>query len=375
MKRKLIFVVNVDWFFISHRLPIALEAVKDYEVHIATGITNHKEELEGYGFTIHSLEISRGTSSIFSSLRNLIEIYKIFNIVKPDIAHLVTIKPVLLGGIAARFARVNCVVSSVSGMGYVFIKRGVLTILTRMAVSFLYRVAFGHKHLRVIFHNKTDLEEVSKLANLLPRESVLIKGSGVNLKEFKFSPIPQGIPIVVLASRMLVDKGVKEFVEAANYLKEKGLKARFVLVGEPDIENNASLSEKEIRGWKERNIIEYWGHRPDMNKVLSQASIVVLPSYREGMPKILLEAAASGRPIVTTDVPGCRDAITPGITGLLVPERNSIALGKEIKYLLDNPKICKSMGCEGRMLAEKFYDIRTVINKHMDIYSELIQEA
>lgn len=375
MKRKLIFVVNVDWFFISHRLPIALEAVNDYEVHIATGITNHREELEGYGFTVHSLEISRGSSSIFSSLRNLIEIYKIFNIVKPDIAHLVTIKPVLLGGIAAWLARVNCVVSSVSGMGYVFIKKGVLTILIRMVVSFLYRLAFGHKHLRVIFHNKTDLEEVSKVANLLPKESVLIKGSGVNLKEFQFSPIPQGKPIVVLASRMLVDKGVKEFVEAANYLKKKGLKARFVLVGEPDTENNASLSKKEIMSWKDRNIIEYWGHRTDMNKVLSQACIVVLPSYREGMPKILLEAAASGRPIVTTDVPGCRDAITPGITGLLVPERNSIALGKEIEYLLENPKVCKDMGYEGRKLAEKFYDIRAVINKHLDIYSELIQEA
>ena len=373
MTIKLLYFVNVDWFFISHRLQIALKALEEgYEVHIATTLTEHTKDLEGYGFRVHSVDISRGSGNIFSSFKVLFKIYKIFKKVKPDILHLVTIKPVLLGGVAARFAKVQRVVFSVSGMGYLYINNGLVNYFYRRVAAILYRIALGHKHLKIIFQNPSDLKLVSKVSKLNKENALLIKGSGVDLSDFSFSPLPEGVPIVMLASRMLVDKGVREFVDAAKYLNSDDISARFVLVGEPDRENNASLTIDEINEWVESKDIEYWGHSKNMSHTLKQASIIVLPSYREGMPKVLLEASAVGRPIITTDVPGCRDAIIPDITGLLVPLKNSVELSRALKYLLENRHLWKEMGSKGRKLAEESYGIEGVVNKHMEIYLNLI---
>jgi len=373
---KLLFFVNVDWFFISHRLPIAIEAIKrGYEVHVVATLTGRKEILEDSGLIVHSIKMSRGSNGIISSLMTIINVYKILVKIKPDIVHLVTIKPVLLGGIAARFANVKNIVASISGMGYVYINEGILNILNRFFTSFLYKYALGHNSIKVIFQNKSDLKLVSDISKIPPDNNILIKGSGVDLDLFKFSPLPQGKPIVILASRMLVDKGVIEFVEAARILKLKNIEARFVLVGRPDKENNASLHKEDLEAWQEEGVIEYWGHKKEMEKVLSKSSIVVLPSYREGMPKVLLEASAVGRPIITTDVPGCRDAIIPDVTGVLVPVKNVIKLSEVIKSLLDNRRLREEMGFSGRKLAEESYDVNSVVEKHMEIYINLINKA
>jgi len=374
MSKTLLFVVNVDWFFMSHRLPIAIEAMKaDYDVHLAAGITDRKEELERLGLTVHSLDIERKGEGFVSNFRLLFQLVRLFNYIKPDVVHLVTIKPVLFGGIASRLMNVRSVVISFSGMGYVYVAKGVMADIRRVSISFFYKIALRHRNLRIIFQNEQDRDLVVSFSNIPPENIVMIRGSGVDLNLFTEMPLPGGRAVVMMASRLLVDKGVREYVEAARIIKRSGYDARFILVGDPDNENPATIQQNEIFQWAEEGVIEWWRHREDMDQVIGLSNLFVLPSYREGLPKVLLEAAASGRAVVTTDVPGCRDAIEDGVTGVLVPSRDAGKLADAIKGLLDNPDICREMGCAGRELAEQEFDVRSVVKQHMRIYQEVIQ--
>lgn len=372
MKKKLMFVVNVDWFFMSHRLHIALEALRQgYEVHIATELTNQREPMERLGFIVHSISIDRSSSNIFDVLKTFWHIVSVFRKVNPDLVHLVTIKPLLLGGIAARFTGVRGVVAAVSGLGYVFLDHRWLSRIRRNIVAGLYRLAFGHRNLTVIFQNPDDRDSLIRLTNLPASKVEMIRGSGVDLNEFRYMPLPEGAPVVLMAARLIADKGAREFAEAARMLRREGQVVRFCIVGTPDPGNPSSLSEAELSAWETEGIIERWGHRVDMANVLSAAYIVVLPSYREGLPKVLLEAAAVGRAVITTDVPGCRDAIEPGVSGILVPVRDARALAFAIESLLVNSQQCHEMGLAGRRLAEREFDIGLVVAKHMRIYQNL----
>jgi len=376
MKRTLMFVVNVDWFFLSHRLPIALEAQRQgYTVHIATGLTNRLDELRGHGLIVHPLTLDRSSASLGNAMRTARDLWRVFKVVRPDVTHLVTIKPVLLGGLAARLAGMPAVVMAVSGLGFVFMARGAQATVRRWLVGAMYRVALGHKNLRVIFQNPDDQRSLVTLAKLPESSAILIRGSGVDLSRYVPTPLPEGGAVVMLAARLLADKGVVEFVQAARLLKLQGCRARFVLVGTVDPDNPTSCKQHELDAWVEEGVVECWGHHANMHKVLSAATIVVLPSYREGLPKVLLEAAACGRPVVTTDVPGCRDAIDPGVTGVLVPVRNAQALAAAMMDLIDAPERCETMGNAGRMLAERAFDVRQVVATHLKIYDELVEKS
>lgn len=374
MKKKLMFVVNVDWFFMSHRLPIALEAMtQGYEVHIASGLTDQKGAMEQLGLIVHPISIDRSSANVFEALNTFWQIFRVFVKVKPDLVHLVTIKPVLLGGIAARMAGIRGVIAAISGLGYVFLDRGWGSRMRRSIVAVLYRLALGHRNLKVIFQNPDDRDNLIRLTGLQASKVEMIRGSGVDLNTFHYTPLPEGVPIVLLACRLLADKGVREFAGAARLIRERGNIVRCCIVGTPDPANPSSISEAELSLWAKDGIVERWGHRNDMASVLASAYIVVLPSYREGVPKVLLEAAAIGRPIVTTDVPGCRDAIEPQLTGILVPARNEQVLAAAIEKLLNNPRQCNEMGLAGRRLAEQEFDVRQVIAKHLQIYQRLLQ--
>lgn len=376
MNRKLMFVVNVDWFFLSHRLPIALEAQRQgYQVHIATGITNRLGELQSHGLMVHGLSLDRGSTGLGNAWRTMVELWKVFRVVRPDVVHLVTIKPLILGGLMARLAQVPAVVMAVSGLGFVFAAHGARAVVRRWLVGVLYRVALGHHNLKVIFQNLDDRASLAKLAHLPDSKVEMIRGSGVDLSQFRPMPRPPGVPVVLLAARLLADKGVREFVQAARLLKQQGVAARFCLVGSLDPANPASLGDAELTQWANEGVVELWGQRSDMPDVLSAAHLVVLPSYREGLPKVLLEAAACGRAVVTTDVPGCRDAIDPGVTGVLVPVRNASALAEAIKDLINDPARCQAMGNAGRALAERAFDVRQVVASHLRIYQELIGKS
>lgn len=373
MTRTLLFVVNVDWFFLSHRLPIALEAKRQgYSVHIATGLTDKRDELQERGLIVHPLALQRGDAGLHNAWRTVAELWRLFRKVRPDIVHLVTIKPVLMGGLMARLARVPAVVVAVSGLGFVFLARGPKAWLRRWMAVGLYRFVFGHPRLKVIFQNPDDRSSLAALACLPDAKVAMIRGSGVDLGRYASTPLPAGVPVVLLAARLLVDKGVREFVQAARSLKQEGVAARFCLVGAVDPENPASLTRAELTRWSDEGVVELWGQRADMPEVLRQAHLVVLPSYREGLPKVLLEAAACGRPVVTTNVPGCRDAVEPGITGVLVPARDAVALAATLKSLIADRARCEKMGAAGRALAERAFDVGQVVAEHMRIYEELM---
>jgi glycosyltransferase involved in cell wall biosynthesis len=376
MSRTLLFVVNVDWFFLSHRLPVALEAQRQgYQVHIAAGLTDKLNELQRHGLVVHPLALDRSSTGLGNAWRTMVQLWKVFRAVRPDVVHLVTIKPVLLGGLMTRLVGVPAVVVAVSGLGFIFMANGAKALVRRWLVGGLYRVALGHRNLKVIFQNPDDWASLSKLAHLPDSKVEMILGSGVDLAQYDHTPLPSGLPVVLLAARLLADKGVREFVQAARLLKQQGVSARFCLAGSVDPANPASLADAELTQWANEGVIELWGQRSDMPEVLSSARLVVLPSYREGLPKVLLEAAACGRAVVTTDVPGCRDAIDPGITGLLVPVRNATALAKALNALINDPARCKAMGNAGRALAERAFDVRQVVAEHLRIYQELIGKS
>ncbi len=377
MSRTLLFVINVDWFFLSHRLPIALEAMRQgYQVHIATGLTDKLDELQRNGLLVHPLALDRSSAGLGNTLRTMVQLWQIFRSVRPDLVHLVTIKPVLLGGLVARLAGVKAVVAAVSGLGFVFVAKGVKASARCWLVGGLYRLALGHHNLKVIFQNPDDRASLARLAHLPDRKVVIVRGSGVDLTKYGLMPVPPGMPVVVLAARLLADKGVLEFVQAARLLKQRGCNARFVLVGTVDTANPTSFTDAEVSAWVPDGAVEWWGHRADMPQVLATAQVVVLPSYYgEGLPKVLIEAAACGRVVVTTDHPGCRDAIDPGVTGVLVPVRNVVALADAMEDLINDPLRCKVMGDAGRTLAEKAFDVRQVVAAHLQIYQELIDKS
>ena len=374
--KKLLMVVNVDWFFLSHRLPIAKAALQQgYEVHLATGLTEGKERLEAYGFQVHPLQVDRSAAGPLNLLLLWWRLLRLFWRLRPDVLHLVTIKPVLLGGLAARLAPVRGVAYAISGLGHVFVAQGFGGRLRRAAVGVWYRVVLGARNMRVIFQNPDDHAALTAVARLRPDQVVMIPGSGVDLRAYPALPLPPGQPMVMMAARLLVTKGVAEFVQAAQLLKAQGMDARFCLVGDVDLANPASVDVAQLETWRQQGAVELLGHQADMAGLMAQASIVVLPSYREGLPKVLIEAAACGRAVVTTDVPGCRDAIEPNVTGLLVPARNTQALADAIAQLLRNPSQCSAMGLAGRQRAESLFDVQAVVQTHLALYQALLEET
>jgi glycosyltransferase involved in cell wall biosynthesis len=372
-KTRLLFVVNDLAFLISHRLPVARAALDaGYEVHIAAPTGNSPgPDLAGAGFHLHHFHMHRHQTNPLSELRSFWKIYRVFRDIQPDIVHLVTIKPVLYGGIAARLARVPSVVSAISGLGYVFANKSLKSGAISLIVKPLYRFALGHRIQSVIFQNDHDRATIETLGVKLSGKAETIRGSGVDLEVFSPRPEPQGPATVMVPARLLNDKGIVEFVEAARILKHDGLTARFVLVGDAPEGNPATIPQATLDAWKAEGVVEFWGFRSDMPDVLGQSHLVVLPSYREGFPKALIEAAACGRAVVTTDTPGCRDAVIENQTGKLVPVRDSHALAVAIRSLIEDHATRREMGVAARKHAEQVFSIDHVTRRHLDIYQDL----
>lgn len=370
--RRILFIVNTAEFFLSHRMPLAVAAkAAGYEVHVATASSGAVEKFHAYGFKHHAVPFVRSGQNPLVELITTVHLFKLFRRVKPDLVHLITIKPVLYGGVAARIAGVHSVVFAISGLGTVFIANSTGARLRKYLVTRLYSAAFRQKQLAVIFQNPDDRETLLSRGTLRESEARMIRGSGVALSDYPYLPEPEGVPVVVMASRLLKDKGVFEFVEAANVLRERGVAVEMRLVGSPDPGNQTSVTEQDINCWHEGGVVKLLGYRSDIADQYADANVVCLPSYREGLPKSLVEAAACGRAVVTTDVPGCRDAITPGETGLLVPVRNAVALADAIQSLIEDSDLRKRMGQAGRRLAEEAFAIEKIVDQHLRIYEDL----
>lgn len=373
---KIVYIINVDWFFISHRLPIALEALKQgHDVYVFTKDTGKMEYLKSLGIRVCPINLERGSVNPVQSLKLLLDLKEKITSIQPDVVHLVTIKPVLIGGLASILAKVPSIVYAISGLGFIFTNTMPKAKILRLGVIPLYRLALSAKNKTVIVQNLDDLRILRQYVAIPESQTTLIPGSGVDLKQFDFQPLPLTNKIVLMACRLLADKGVYEFQKSAQLLKEKYPEVRFVLVGGIDPDNPASLTEQELNDWVGKGDLEWWGHKINMAEILSQATIVVLPSYREGMPKVLLEAQALGRPIVTTDVPGCREAIEDGKTGFLVQVKDEQSLADAIEKLINNDELCLEFSHNARVLAEQKFDIKQVVNMHIHIYEKLLQNS
>lgn len=372
---KIVYIVNVDWFFVSHRLPIALQAIKEgHDVYIVTKNTGKMGYLQSLGINVRPINLERGSVNPFQTLKLFLDLKNKLKNIQPDVVHLVTIKPVLIGGLAAILAKVPSIVYAISGLGFIFTNTMLKAKILRLGIIPLYRFALSAKNKKVIVQNLDDLRILRQYVSIPETQTLLIPGSGVDLKQFDFQPLPVKNKIVLMACRLLADKGVYEFHKSVLLLKGKYPDVRFVLVGGIDPDNPASLTEQELNEWVEKGDLEWWGHQSNMSEVLSQATIVVLPSYREGMPKVLLEAQALGRPIVTTDVPGCREAIEKGKTGFLAKVKDEQSLANAIEKLISNDELCLEFSHNARLLAEQKFDIEQVVKTHMNIYENLVQK-
>ncbi len=369
---RLCFVINNPAFFMSHRLPLALGA-RDagFDVHIATMDGPAVVQIKEHGLTHHVIPLSRSGGNPLQEVRSIWAMWRLFRQIRPDLIHAVTIKPVLYAGIAARLARVPAYMAAISGLGFLFLDNSRKGVWVRRIVTVLYRMALGHPNSRVIFQNRNDAEVLQQAGAVRPEQIVLIRGSGVDLTAYQAFPEPEGPPVALMVARMLADKGVREFVEAARLAAGQPHGLRWVLAGSPDPGNPASVTEQELLQWQAEGVVTWLGEQHDIAGLYRDCHIAVLPSYREGLPKSLIEAAACGRAVVTTDVPGCRDAITPDVTGLLVPVRDAVALCEAVQRLAGDTELRTTMGRASRELAEEAFDIREVVRRHVALYREL----
>lgn len=370
---RLLFVVNTGSFFISHRLPLAVAARKaGFEVHVITQADSEDAAvLEAEQIVLHRVPLERGGLSLLADLRYLMRVAGIMRSVNPDIVHNVTIKPVLYGTLAARALGVRGIVDALSGLGYSFARksRWLLSVLLRSA----FRIAFRSRKVSVILQNSDDLRLMTSLRIVSARQAILIRGSGVDLAEYTASPEDLSRePLVVLPARLLRDKGILEFAEASALLAARGCRVRCAIAGPLDDSNPAALTLAEVHDLLARYPLEWLGNIKDVAELYRRANIVCLPSYREGLPKALLEACAAARAIVTTDVPGCREVVAQDVNGLLVAVRDAHALADALQSLIVDPQRRARLGMAGRKRAEEEFDVGRVVAQTLALYDRML---
>jgi glycosyltransferase involved in cell wall biosynthesis len=374
MPSTLLYLTTEDWFFCSHFLDRAVAAkAAGYDVGVMTHVTAHADAIRARGIRVLPWSLDRGSLDPRREVRALTEVLRALRAERPDILHNIAIKPVVYGALAARLAGVETVVNAPVGMGYVFASHDQRARLLRRPLRAALARLLRPKHGKVIFENSDDLKEAIGFGAIVANDAVLIRGAGIDLDAFAPAPDPEGVPVVTLTARMLWDKGVAEFVGAARRLKQEGVAARFLLVGAPDALNRAAIPQATLDSWQAEGVVECLGFRSDVAAVLAESHVVCLPSYREGLPKSLLEALAAGKPVVTTDVPGCREVVADGINGFLVPARSIAPLADALRKLIADAGLRQRMGAAGRRRAETEFSTQRVTAETLAVYTALKQ--
>lgn len=370
---KILFLVTEDWFFWLHRLPLARAAqAAGHEVLVATRVQDHGDRIRAQGFRLIPIGLRRSSRNPLCEIKAIYELYHIYSTEKPDLVHQVAIKPILYGSLAARLAGIKAIVNALTGLGYVFIARGKKASFLRSLITRFFRFAFSFRNCRGIFENPEDRQTFIDRKIITPEKAVLIRGSGVNTDLFSPVPEAEGEPKAILASRMLWDKGVGDLVEASKLLKNRGMPGRVILAGRPDPDNPASIPEEILTGWHEKEDIIWLGHREDIPQLLQQCHVAVLPSYMEGVPVCLLEAASAGLPLVATDVRGCREIVRNGVNGFLVPPKDPEQLAQALATLLQNRELRQRMGKASREIAVNEFSEELVVRATLALYEKLL---
>lgn len=370
--KKLFYVVTVDWFFVSHFLERAVAARRaGYEVTVICGLGSERETLRRHGLDAIDWQVTRHGLNPWRELRAMLALRRIYRTRHPDLVHHVALKPIVYGSMAARLCGISRIVNAPVGMGFVFSSGSALARLLRPLVRLLLRGLLNPKGSRVVFENADDQAAAIRSGLVAADASSLIRGAGVDIDRFRPLPEPSGRPRIVLGARMLWDKGIGEFVRAATLVRARGIDAEWVLAGDPDSGNRASVSEGQLRAWHENGTLTWLGRCDEMPRLLSGCHIAALPSYREGLPKFLLEAMAAGRAIVATDVPGCREVCAHEINGLLVPPRDPQALADAVIRLAVDPGLRRRLAAAGRRRAEREFATDRVQEQTLRVYDQL----
>jgi glycosyltransferase involved in cell wall biosynthesis len=366
---KVILFANTDWYLYNFRRDLALALRKrGDEVVLVSPQGEYAKRLVEMDFRWVEFPLSRSGINPFAELGSIYQLYLFYRNEKPALVHHFTVKCVLYGSLAAHWAGVRAIVNSITGLGYLFLPGGLIKNILRYFIRAWYRYVI--RGTQVIFENANDQTVFLQFGFIQPEDGHLIPGVGVDTRRFLPTPEPAGNPVVLLAARMLWDKGVGEFVEAAQSLSAKGLQARFALAGRTDPGNPASIPDKQIEAWREEGVIEWWGWSEDMAATLAKVNIFCLPSYyREGLPTVIMETSASGRAVVTTDWPGCRDAIEDGLTGLLVKPRDVPSLAAAIRALVVDSDLRQKMGVAGRALVEEKFSSDKILARILSVYA------
>jgi glycosyltransferase involved in cell wall biosynthesis len=372
--KKILFVINSDWGFLLYRTPLAMAAKnKGIQVWVASPNTGDASKIISMGFNYIELPMSRKGVNILNEFFTFLRILNIYFKLKPDLIHQVTIKPIIYGTIASAILNKAFVVNAISGLGFTFSSSSSSRFL-KFLVKNLLMISLKYRKSKIIFQNPDDFNLFVENKLISSNQGVLIKGSGVDCKVF--SPLLTDFnteKIVILPSRMIIEKGIYEFVDAARLLHLEFPNVRFVLVGKIDSGNPSSIDYFEIMSWEKEGVIEWWGHQTDMVTVLNKSTMVVLPTfYGEGLPKVLLEAAACSKPIISTNVPGCKEIVRHEVNGLLIPPKDEVALADAIRRLLDNPDFAIELGKNGREIVQNEFSEALVVEKTFEVYEHLL---
>lgn len=376
---KVLFLVTDDWYFLSHRLALAKAAQEaGCKVVVATHDGGRRSELEDAGFEVREVCFSRRVVDQTRNLSLLRQLIRLYREEQPDLVHHVSFLPIFYGTLAARRAGVRSIVNAVTGLGHAFVDGGVRRKLLRWSVERAYSAVLHGEGVRVLVQNKEDADHLVDRKLASPAAIALVPGSGVDTA--RFCPHPEEgddlAPLIVHASRMLWSKGVGDTVAAVQLLRKEGLACRLVLAGRTHPDNPRSIPESKLRAWSAEGVAQWIGETDDMPGLLARASILTLPSvYREGVPMVLLEGAAAGRPIVATDVPGCRDVVIDGENGYLVPPSSPEAIADAMRKLLGDPELRHRMGERGRRRVLERFSEEIVIRRTFGVYRELVGDT
>lgn len=372
---RIIFFENNPAYFLSHRLGLAQALrAEGHDVHVLAMPGQAVATIRAAGFVFHPVPLKRSGLNPFSELLTLARICSLYRKLRPELVYQITVKPVIYGTLAARIVNVRSVMSVISGLGYFALQEGVGGGLFRRFIFLLYRIALRHPNQRIVFHNGADRDLFVARHIVAMQQTTVVPGSGVDMSYYTPSEEPSGIPVVVLPARMLRDKGVFEFVDAATKLRNAGLSARFLLVGGADPGNPSAIPETQLQQWNVEGNVEWQGHAADMRAVYAGCHVVCQPSYREGLARVLIEAAACGRAVVSTDVPGCRDAVVAGETGLLVPPRDSTRLAQALRKLIEDAALRKKFGHDARQHALKHFAVERIVELTMASIHQLVRK-
>jgi glycosyltransferase involved in cell wall biosynthesis len=373
--RTILYLVTEDWYFWSHRLPFA-RAARDSgaRIVVACRLADHAERIREEGFHAIDIPFDRSGMNPIRDLRTLRAILDLYRRDPPDLVHHVAMKPVLYGGIAAWRAGIPCVVNAMAGLGFLFIGGGLKARLIRGLVERAFRLLNNRADTLLIVQNRDDADLFEHRIGVHRDRIRIVRGSGVDTVRFAPTPEPDGDPVAVCVSRMLWDKGIGELVQAARVLKTRGVALTVRLVGPTDA-NPASIPEQALAAWHAEGVVDVPGPSSDIPQVYADAHIAVLPSYREGLPKSLLEGAAMGRPVVATDVPGCREICRDGETGIRVPLRAVEELADALETLARDPDLRRRLGAGARTAVEGEFSEEIVVGETLALYARLITKT